>query len=123
MTAGNLTSGTRPSRRRKRGSATDCWMTTLNGHSSPFQLDVPGLPTHDSLARGGAQGCQSREGGGRGSGVAPELRGLVSDHDGGPIVDLDSGQVVPRRGAITRPERPGRRMLVAVLIAKGCPRE
>jgi hypothetical protein len=27
--------------------------------------------------------------------VAPDLRGFVSEHDGGAMVDLDSGQVVP----------------------------
>jgi hypothetical protein len=27
--------------------------------------------------------------------VAPELRGFISEHDGGEMIDLDSGQVVP----------------------------
>ena len=27
--------------------------------------------------------------------VAPELRGFVSEHDGGEMIDLDSGEVVP----------------------------
>jgi hypothetical protein len=27
--------------------------------------------------------------------VAPDLRGFMSEHDGGEIVDLDSGQVIP----------------------------
>jgi hypothetical protein len=27
--------------------------------------------------------------------VAPELRGFISEHDGGDMIDLDSGQVVP----------------------------
>jgi hypothetical protein len=27
--------------------------------------------------------------------VAPDLRGFMSDHDGGEMIDLDSGQVVP----------------------------
>jgi hypothetical protein len=30
--------------------------------------------------------------------VAPDLRGFMSEHDGGKIVDLDSGQVVPQMG-------------------------
>jgi hypothetical protein len=28
-------------------------------------------------------------------GVAPDLRGFMSEHDGGEMIDLDSGQVVP----------------------------
>jgi hypothetical protein len=27
--------------------------------------------------------------------VAPDLRGFISEHDGGDMVDLDSGEVVP----------------------------
>jgi hypothetical protein len=27
--------------------------------------------------------------------VAPDLRGFLSAHDGGEMVDLDSGQVIP----------------------------
>jgi hypothetical protein len=27
--------------------------------------------------------------------VAPELRGFISEHDGGEMIDLDSGEVVP----------------------------
>jgi len=53
--------------------------------------------------------------------LAPDLRGFISEHDGGEMIDLDSGQVVPEDHVVMGPRqnRHARRAVERVMDPKG----